>query len=307
MTVPTTKIRIGTRGSKLALWQANYVAQRLAECGRLTEIVMVESQGDVDPRSLESIGGEGVFTQSLQRGLLAGDIDVAVHSLKDLPTKRVPGIELACVPLRHSVRDVLISRHPGGLRELPRGGTIGTSSPRRAAQIQLRRADVQVVSIRGNVDTRLRKLENGEFDALLLAEAGLIRLGLEGRISETFDPTEILPAPGQGALGVEARSTDQECLSSLREIDDAECHLCVTAERQFLHTLQVGCNAPVGAWCRWIVNNRLQIDAVLIGNHGAMRAMRSVEIRPLPTSEPNREIARELGNAVACDLLNKSA
>ena len=203
-------LHIGTRGSKLALWQANWVATRLEGVGTKSEVVTISTRGDQQSDiPLASIGAEGVFTKELQKWLLDGRIDVAVHSLKDLPTDVVKGVSLATVPARESPFDVLISRDGCPFSQLPKAARIGTGSLRRRTQLLHARPDLQLLDIRGNVDTRLRKLDDGQFDALVLAEAGLKRLDLASRITEVLHPSLMLPAIGQGALGLEARTGDR--------------------------------------------------------------------------------------------------
>jgi hydroxymethylbilane synthase len=243
-------LRIGTRGSRLALCQTNSVAALLRPLlgPRPVELIEIETAGDqVRDVPLAQLGGEGVFTKEIQRALLDRRVDVAVHSLKDLPTIPVSGLLLAAVPPRAPVGDVLISRRYSSLAALPRGATVATSSLRRRAQLFHRRPDLQVVSIRGNVETRLRKLTDEGLDALILAQAGLERLGLREEIVEILDPAWMLPAVGQGALGLECRADDHATVNFLRGIDDPAAWRAVLAEREFLRTLGGGCQVPIGA------------------------------------------------------------
>jgi hydroxymethylbilane synthase len=243
-------LRIGTRGSRLALCQTNSVAALLRPLlgPRPVELIEIETAGDqVRDVPLTQLGGEGVFTKEIQRALLDRRVDVAVHSLKDLPTIPVSGLLLAAVPPRAPVGDVLISRRYSSLAALPRGATVATSSLRRRAQLFHRRPDLQVVSIRGNVETRLRKLTDEGLDALILAQAGLERLGLREEIVEILDPAWMLPAVGQGALGLECRADDHATVNFLRGIDDPAAWRAVLAEREFLRTLGGGCQVPIGA------------------------------------------------------------
>ena len=203
-------IRIGTRGSKLALWQANWVKSQLTEAGYEAELVIITTSGDVSTRPLSEVGGQGLFTKEIQRELLADRVDVAVHSLKDLPTLSIPTLVLAAVPLRETTEDCLVSRMRIAFEDLPAGSRIGTGSSRRQAQLRAWRADVEVLDIRGNVDSRLRKLHDGEFDAIVLAAAGLTRLGLAEHITQRLPQERMLPAIGQGALGLECRVSDHE-------------------------------------------------------------------------------------------------
>ena len=240
---------IGTRGSRLALAQTQLVvdALRAAHPGMRFEIREVSTQGDRDTKPLSEIGGQGVFTKAIEDALLRNEIDIAVHSMKDLPPRLTEGLTIAAVPERASALDALVTR--GGLRleDLPPGARIGTGSGRRAAQIKVLRSDVTVSEIRGNVPTRIRKLDEGEYDGVVLAVAGLQRLGLEGRISQTFSVKEMTPSPGQGALAIEVRTDDAEAAAVAAPLDHPLSHAAVTAERAFLAALGAGCETPVGA------------------------------------------------------------
>ena len=240
------QLRLGTRSSPLARWQAEWVAARLTERGVAVELVPITTQGDVKTQPLGQIGGQGLFTKELQRALLDGQIDLAVHSLKDLPTAPVDGLSLAAVPPRESTADVLVSNIVKQIEQLPPSARIGTGSLRRKAQLLHLRPDLQVEEIRGNVDTRLRKLDEGQYDAIVLAEAGLRRLGLAERIVQVIPRSLMLPAVGQGALGIEARADDAATCNLLAPLDDAATHQAVLAERSLLLTLRGGCLAPVG-------------------------------------------------------------
>jgi hydroxymethylbilane synthase len=245
-----TALRIGTRRSALAQAQAGIVADAvLAATGRNVELVHVTTHGDVSRDSLASIGGTGVFVSALRDALLMGEIDIAVHSLKDLPTADVPELEVIAVPERADVRDALVARDGHTLQTLPEGAKVGTGSPRRAAQLKALRPDIDVVDIRGNVDTRLGLVDDGVVDAVVLAKAGLQRLGRLDVVTETIDPSVMLSAPGQGALAVEVvrdlAGDDRHAL--LRQLDDAATRAAVTAERAVLSALEAGCSAPVGA------------------------------------------------------------
>jgi hydroxymethylbilane synthase len=245
----THPLRIGTRGSRLALWQANHVANLLRPlvAPRSVELVEIRTTGDqVREASLTQIGGQGVFTKEIQQALLDGRADVAVHSLKDLPTQPVAGITLAAVPERAADSDVLVSRGQRRFDDLPPGARLATGSSRRRAQILFRRPEVVVEDLRGNVETRLRKLEELNLDAIVLAQAGLERLGLESRITERLN-SWMLPAVGQGAIGVEARADDSAMLDTLRQLNDAPSWHAVIAERAFLRGLGGGCLMPIAA------------------------------------------------------------
>jgi hydroxymethylbilane synthase len=245
----STPLRIGTRGSPLALWQANHVADRLRPLTtRPVETVLIETTGDkVRDRPLSQIGGDGLFTREIQKALLAGVVDVAVHSLKDLPTEPIPGLLLAAVPPRGTTGDALVSMRHQRFDDLPAGAVVGTSSLRRRAQVLHRRPDLTLVDLRGNVETRLRKLQEQGLDAIILAVAGLERLGLAERITEVLDPEWMLPAVGQGALGLECRADDPATLALLRQLDDLPTREAVLAERAFLRGLGGGCLVPIGA------------------------------------------------------------
>lgn len=241
------RIRIGTRSSKLALWQAHWVVAELQQLGYQTELVHIATQGDVSSQSLSQIGGQGLFTKEIQRALLDERVDVAVHSLKDLPTLPVEGLILAAVPMRESTRDCLISRSGQDFESLPANSKIGTGSSRRAAQLLAWRNDVEILDIRGNVDSRLRKLDEGQFDAIVLAAAGMKRLELYDRVTQELPQDRVLPAVGQGALGLECRVSDETVRAALERLSDPSTYAAVTAERQLLASLLAGCLAPVAA------------------------------------------------------------
>ena len=245
-------LRIGSRGSPLALWQADHVGDWLERTrGVSTEIIRIRTTGDRLPQSnFNAMGLKGVFIKELEDALLDGRVDLAVHSMKDVPTAVPPGLAFPAIPPREDVRDCLISREGHALAQLPAGARIGTSSVRRQAQLRRLRPDVLPVEVRGNVDTRIRKLDEGEFDAIVLARAGIERLGLLARITETFEPGVMLPAVGQGALGVEAREDDAEVMQIVAGIDDPETRGDVEAERALLAELEGGCQVPLGAWAR---------------------------------------------------------
>jgi hydroxymethylbilane synthase len=249
-------LRIGTRGSALALWQANYIKDKLAELhGVAAELVRIRTTGDhFQTASVAQIGaelgGKGVFIKELEDALLAGTVDVAVHSMKDVPTETPRGLTFPAITRREDPRDGLISREGRKLAELPRGARIGTSSLRRQAQLRHYRGDLEVVELRGNVDTRLRKLAADEFEAIVLAVAGVTRLGAHDRVTEVLPPEVMLPAVGQGALGIETRENDREISALVAALDDAETRACVEAERALLRELEGGCQVPLGAWAR---------------------------------------------------------
>jgi hydroxymethylbilane synthase len=294
-------IRIGTRGSRLALWQAQYVAEKLRPLAgrRGVEVVEIVTAGDaVREVPLAQIGGEGLFTKEIQRALLDGRVDVAVHSLKDLPTVPAAGLDLAAVPVRGPAGDAFVSRRHRHFSALPRGATLATSSPRRRAQVLFRRPDLRLVDIRGNVETRLRKLDDQELDALILAEAGLERLGLGDAITEVLDPAWMLPAVGQGALGLECRAGDQPTLDLLKHLDDPGTRSAVTAERSLLRALGGGCQVPVGAASE-VAGGNLRLRGVVVQPDGRRRVEGKV-------SGPS-DAAEDLGRLLARDLLAQGA
>ncbi len=241
-------LRLGTRGSQLAQWQARWVAEKLHALGVEVQLVPVKTRGDTDQRgSVAKLGGSGVFTKEIQQAVLEGSVDLAVHSLKDLPTTPVAGLRLAAVPPRGPVADVVVSRSGLPLQALPLRSTVGTGSFRRRAQLLYLFPHLVPKEIRGNVDTRLRKLEQGQYDAILLAEAGMERLGLSGRITERLGGAFFLPAPGQGALAVEIRQDDPAISAVVSRLNDYESRAAVEAERFLLVALGGGCLAPIAA------------------------------------------------------------
>lgn len=246
----TGPLRLGTRRSALATTQSGWVADRLAEAGVESRIVEVVTEGDVNLAPLTQIGGTGVFASALRQRLREGHVDFAVHSLKDLPVAPEPGLVVAAIPVREDVRDVLISRDRITLADLPAGASIGTGSPRRVAQLRVARPDLRIEAIRGNVETRISYVRDGRLDAVILAGAGVRRLGLQDQLTEFLPLEMILPAPGQGALAVECREDDEAVIAALRSIEHAETRACVDAERAILSALEAGCTAPVGAYAR---------------------------------------------------------
>lgn len=240
---------LGTRGSQLALRQTEIAleALRAANPGATFEKRTIQTEGDRSAASLNEIGGRGVFVIEIERALLAGEIDIAVHSLKDLPSEETPGLAVAATLPRDDVRDVMISKSGLPLGELPAGASVGTGSPRRACQLVALRPDVEVRDIRGNVDTRIRKAEEGEYDAVVLAAAGLARLGWLERASQVFEPGEMLPAVGQGAVAIQVRGDDTDAVALVRAADDLNTHIAVTAERAFERRLGGGCHAAIAA------------------------------------------------------------
>jgi len=268
-------LRLGTRGSPLALWQANYVADRLRQVAapRAVELVTIETHGDRDQASaLSAMGGFGVFTKAIQNALLDGRADVAVHSLKDLPTIPEPQLELAAVPPRGPTGDAFVSRKHRRFDDLPAGAVVGTSSLRRRAQVLNRRPDLKLIELRGNVDTRLRKLDEQNLDAIILAEAGLVRLGLADRITEILDPSWMLPAVGQGAIGLECRATDTESKRLVEALCCADTFGRVRAERAMLYALGGGCLVPIGATSK-VLDGVLTVRGAVLSPDGTRRVV----------------------------------
>lgn len=300
---PVRSLRLGTRASPLARWQADWVAATLAERGVDVETVLLSTRGDREQGGpIGQMGGQGVFTKELQRALAAGEIDLAVHSLKDLPTDRVEGLSLAAVPPRGPAGDVLVCRKVSSWDALPQGAIVGTGSLRRRTQLWHARPDLNMHDVRGNVDTRLRKLAAGEYDALILAEAGLERLGLAGEISQVLPKSLMLPAVGQGALGLEARSDDARTRTALAPLNHVETHAAVTAERALLAALRGGCLAPVGAWGR-VEGGLLRLSAVVLGQDGRQRLAAEVAGEPAAAAELGQRAAAELLSRGAADLI----
>jgi len=286
-------LRLGTRKSPMAMAQSETVAGLIRErAGVEAELVGLTSFGDVSKAHLTEIGGSGVFVSALRNCLLAGDIDLAVHSLKDLPSAAVPGIALAAVPVRGDPRDALVARDGAKLADLPTGALIGTGSPRRAAQLRLMRADIFPVPVRGNAGTRLAKVSSGELDAVVLARVGLERIGHLDLITEVFEPDEMVPAPGQGALAVECRDTDPGLVGLLATVDDPDSRAAATAERAVLAELQAGCHAPVGAYA--VATDMLRLTAVVMPDDGAPPVSASGVASAGEAARMGREVAREL-------------
>ncbi|MFW6168926.1 MAG: hydroxymethylbilane synthase [Planctomycetota bacterium] len=295
-------LRLGTRGSALARRQADWVAGQLQEAGIEVEMVLITTQGDERGEPLGRIGGQGVFTKEIQRALLDHRVDLAVHSLKDLPTEPVNGLEVAAVPRRESAADVLVSRESLRFDALADAAVIGTGSPRRQAQLLHARGDLNVRDIRGNVETRLRRLGEGSYDAIVLAEAGLKRLGLTQRVTEILPPSWMLPAIGQGALGLEIRAADRVTGERVACLDHAESRVSVMAERVLLATLQGGCLAPIGAWAR-VRAGELHLEAAVLDPRGETRLFAYVFGPPEQAEELGREAARRLLSQGARDLI----
>jgi hydroxymethylbilane synthase len=301
--VKSASLRLGSRRSPMAVAQSGDVARLITErTGREIDLVGITSFGDVSREQLTQIGGTGVFVSALREGLLRGDVDFAVHSLKDLPTGAADGITIAAIPHRDDPRDALVGRDGAKLADLPSGARIGTGSPRRAQQLRLLRSDVECVPIRGNANTRLAKVRDGELDAVVLAYAGLARIGYTELVTEIFEPDDMLPAPGQGALAVECRSSDTELIDLLSAVDHAATRAAVTAERSLLATLEAGCSAPVGAFAGGA--DTLHLRGVVLGlDESAGRERIVIRER----ADGSAADAVELGRDLAARMLTRGA
>ena len=288
-------LTIGSRGSQLALWQARFIGGQLAENGVESRIEIIKTSGDrLQSASLIQAGGKGLFTKEIEEALLSGQIDLAVHSLKDLPTESTQGLTIAAVPKRASPFDVIVGAR---MADLKQSAVVGTSSPRRMAQLRNLRPDLKMEPIRGNVDTRLRKLRDGAFDAILLAAAGLERLGLGHEIAEVFTPEQMCPAPGQGALGVQTR-LNEEAQTICGRLNDETTNQAVRAERAVLAGLGGGCQLPVGAYA-FVEGDELTVSAVVAAPD------RQLIVRSSATGRARD--AEDLGRRVADDLLAQGA
>jgi len=286
------KLTLGTRRSLMAMTQSGLIADALTgRTGHEIELVGVTTKGDVSDANVAQMGGTGVFVSALRDKLLSGEVDFAVHSLKDLPTLPAEGIALAAIPPRDDPRDALCG--PAKLADLPHGARIGTGSLRRMAQLRGLRHDLDVVPIRGNADTRLRKMTTGEFDAVVLALAGLVRIDRMETISEVFDPGQMLPAPGQGALALECRADRPELIEILATLDDPATRAAVTAERALLSELEAGCSAPVGAYAA-LEEQTLHLIGVVAGYDGERQVRLSESGHPDTAERLGRELATRM-------------
>ena len=300
-------LRLGTRGSALALAQSGGIAATvIAELGRHVEMLTVTTAGDLSSAAISQIGGTGVFVTALREALLAGEVDIAVHSYKDLPTAAAPGLVIAAVPPRQDPRDALVARDGLTLAELPAGARIGTGSPRRTAQIRGLGLGHELVAIRGNVDTRIGKVASGEVDAVVLARAGLARLDRLAEATEVIDPLTVLPAPAQGALAIECRADDDEVLALLAALEDPDSRTAVDAERALLAHLEAGCTAPVGALAL-VSEGEDGPELYLRGLVAALDGTDAVRLSATgPTSDAagvGRRLAAELLDLGAADLM----
>jgi hydroxymethylbilane synthase len=301
----TTPLRIGTRGSRLALWQAHHVAALLRPLAapRPVDLVEIQTSGDrIQDVALSQIGGVGVFTKEIQRALLAAQVDVAVHSLKDLPTLPVEGLTLAAVPPRGPSGDVFVSRNHPNFEDLSANAVVATSSLRRRAQCLHRRPDLRLVDMRGNVETRLRRLTEQNLDGLILAQAGLERLGLATAITQVLDPAWFLPAVGQGALGLECRAEDHATLDLLRQVNDLPTERAVLAERALLWALGGGCLVPIGA-AATVAGETLALRGAVLSPDGTRRVAGAVSGQAAAAEELGRRLAEDLLARGARELL----
>jgi len=319
-------LRLGTRHSALALAQSSWVARRIEQAAAAdgrdvrVELVEVTTQGDISSAPLTSFGGVGVFVSALRSALLDGRVDLAVHSLKDLPTAAAPGLVVAAVPPREDPRDVLVARDGQTLADLPAGARVGTGSPRRAAQLRALQLGLDLVDLRGNVDTRIARVHasaaEGGLDAVVLARAGLLRLGRQDEATEVLDPLIMLPAPGQGALAVEVRAMEETggrqadalVLDLVRRLDHAATRACVEAERGLLATLEAGCAAPLGAWAEVVDDEgveQLWLRAVIAAEDGSRVIRRTASGAIAEPAAVGVALAAELLADGAADLVGR--
>jgi hydroxymethylbilane synthase len=255
------QLRIGSRGSQLALWQANYIRLLLEQRSHKVEIEIIKTTGD-KITDVAQVGTKGMFTKEIEEALAENRVDLAVHSLKDLPTEISPGFEIAAIPARQDARDAFCSPHYNRIEDLPNRARVGTSSLRRQAQLKALRPDLEILALRGNVDTRLRKLEAGQYDAVILAAAGLNRLGKQECIRQVLAPSVMCPAAGQGALAIEIRKGDVEVREHVAFLDDKAARTATTCERALLNKMGGGCQVPIGAFAE-IVSGRLHLEAIV--------------------------------------------
>ncbi len=293
-------IRIGSRGSQLALWQANHIADALRGAGHEVGIEIIRTTGDaLQGVAFNKVGTKGMFTKEIEEALIENRIDLAVHSLKDLPTELAPPFAIAAIPPRVDPRDAFVSVQYDSFAALPSGARIGTSSLRRQSQLRVQRRDLGLVEFRGNVDTRLRKLSEGMVDAVVLASAGLERLGLTEWIRERFSPLVLCPAPGQGALAIETRADDAQTLAAVAFLDDPESRFAVTVERATLAALGGGCHVPIGVYCEPSPEGRIVTGVVA---HPDGSALVRAEL-----DHQRDESADELGQKLAARLMEQGA
>ena len=295
MTMPKSNLRIGSRGSQLALWQANHISGLLRERGHEVGIEIIHTTGDkITDVALAKVGTKGMFTKEIEEALAAGSVDLAVHSLKDLPTELPAGFEIAAITERQDPRDAFCSRQYSKIEDLPHGARVGTSSLRRQAQLKAIRPDLDIHPLRGNVDTRLRKLEQGEYDAIILASAGLKRLGKTQLIKQIIAAEIMCPAAGQGALGIEIREGDVKTRELLAFLNDANARAATTCERALLNSLGGGCQVPIGAFAE-MKNGKLHLESIVADPDGS-KVLRDSR---------DGEDPEKLGNEAGAELLKR--
>ncbi len=286
------RLRIGSRGSQLALWQANHISALLRERGHEVEIEIIKTTGDkITDVALAKVGTKGMFTKEIEEALAAGRVDLAVHSLKDLPTALPEGFEIAAITTRQNPRDVFLSVRHSSIDSLPKGAKVGTSSLRRQAQLKAKRPDLDIYPLRGNVDTRIRKLEEGNYDAIILAAAGLFRLGKTQLVKQVIDEELMCPAAGQGALGIEIREGDSVMREHLRFLDDAAARATTTCERALLNKLGGGCQVPIGAFAE-MEDGTLRLTAICARPDG------SEVLREIQTGRDPIELGERTGETL---------
>lgn len=308
----TKALRLGTRRSKLAMAQSGQVADAVSQVtGRPVELVEITTYGDVSREALAQIGGTGVFVTALREALLKGEVDLAVHSLKDLPTGQPDELALAAVPLREDPRDVLVARDALKFTDLPRGARIGTGSPRRMAQLnayaRAHGLDIETVAIRGNIDTRMRFVRDGELDAVVLAAAGLQRIGRIDEVTDFLSVDTVLPAPGQGALAIECTADNADLIAALGELDDPFTRVAVTAERSLLAALEAGCSAPVGALADLLADGQIVKEMRLRGVVGTTDGSRMVQLSTTGPVPETYDQAMALGRELAAEMFAQGA
>jgi hydroxymethylbilane synthase len=300
-------LRIGTRGSALALWQAKSIAASLLAAGVETELVIIKTSGDKNQSSsFSQIGGKGVFIKELEDALLDLRVDFAVHSMKDVPTEMPPGLVLSAICKREDVRDALLSTSGANLESLPSAARVGTSSLRRQAQLLHARKDLRMLELRGNVDTRIEKLKRGDYDAIVLAKAGLDRLGLSAHITQVLSQEISLPAAGQGAIGIESRAADTETLRVLAQLNHPDTRAAVTAERAALAGLEGGCQVSIGAWGR-VEGGILLLDVAVLSPNGSNRISEKDSSAPHQAEALGARVAQKLRDRGAASLLARES
>ncbi|MDH6440946.1 hydroxymethylbilane synthase [Streptomyces sp. SAI-144] len=308
----TKALRLGTRRSKLAMAQSRQVADAVSQVtGRPVELVEITTYGDVSKEALAQIGGTGVFVTALREALLKGEVDFAVHSLKDLPTGQPDELALAAIPEREDPRDVIVARDALKFTDLPRGARIGTGSPRRAAQLnayaRAHGLDIETVAIRGNIDTRVRFVRDGELDAVVLAAAGLTRIGRIDEVTDFLSVDTVLPAPGQGALAIECTADNADLIAALGELDDPFTRVAVTAERSLLAALEAGCSAPVGALADLLADGQIVKEMRLRAVVGTTDGSRTVQLSTTGPVPETYDQAMALGRELAAEMLAQGA